>query len=195
MSNERNHQAEIPRTLHRYGGEAKKASDIGYALRAKGVKFNPNYQDVGRPDYVWLLPPRGGFLEVKGADLSFPFSLISDRQRFWLTYGPPEAEIVWPLWPRANYLWLTMGTARAGAKENGRRTWMVPWRDWMAMELRCREAGLKGLAYDTPHKLEHREAGLGACELLQAFELQWNYGAWTIPMGHQFWRPYFYPRM
>src|SRR3970040_510420 len=135
MSNERSHQAEVPRTLHRYGGEARKASDIGAALRAQGVQFNGSYEPPGRPDYYWLLPPRGGYIEVKGADLSFSFSEISDRQPFWLPFGPPEAEIVWPLWPQANYLWLIMGTARVGAGENGRRTWLIPWHDWMAIEL------------------------------------------------------------
>jgi len=200
MASERKFQSEVPRTFHRLGGDAFKTNDIGHALRgiqiAKGLPVTTGPEErSGKPDYTWLLPPRGGYIEVKGSDLSFPFSDISDKQRYWLTFGPPEAEIVWPLWPQANYLWLIMGTARAGAKENGRRTWLIPWHDWMTIEMRCWEAGLKGLAYDTPHKLEHREQGLCASELLREYELQWNCGAWTIEMSHPFWRHYFYPGM
>jgi len=198
MASERKFQSEVPRTFHRLGGDAFKTNDIGHALRgiqiAKGLPVTVSHgPGSGKPDYTWLLPPRGGYLEVKGADSNFSFSEISDKQRYWLTYGPPEAEIVWPGWKDVNFLWLFMGTARVGASENGRRAWMIPWRDWLKFELQCWEAGLKGLAYSMPHKLEHREAGLSACELLRQYEVYWNHGAWDIHMDHPFWRHYFYP--
>lgn len=128
-----------------------------------------------RPDIVTL---QNVVVECKAffGERAFPFSAIEPGQRSWLDLASEDGIGV--------YLALGTRTGRAGT-QNPRRLWIVPWRQWLAVEERVRPfqdslpliAGLARL-------LAVRERGLGAVELLQQWALWWENGGWRLPPLH-----------
>ena len=125
-----------------------------------------------------LVPPFGFYVEAKaGRDNSFSLAEIKPKQREWLGQ-----------YAKISFLWLWMGDGRPNAKVDPRRTWLIPWPHWLQIEDVLTAHGLRGLSFEKPHKVEHREAGLSAVQLLAPYELTWaGERAWDIPKKHPIW--------
>jgi hypothetical protein len=162
-----------------------------YCLFAWKPPDRPGFQSPGRPDYqVTRIASRWGYtcgefiwVEAKDGHDNFALSQISDEQRTWMTYGPRalgneharDERYVFMCW-----LWLWFGD-RVGGKENPRAVFLVPWCKWLDIESTLNHAGLSGLSYITPHKLEHRGKH-SAVDLLKEFQLEWaGDNSWSIP--------------
>jgi hypothetical protein len=172
----------IPATFRSLGGFAQKKTDLWNAIRAMNQargRPDPNAAGAepgGQPDYLWLLPPCGGFIEVKDGGDNFAFAAINTRQRDWLSE-----------WADISWLWLFMGTGRAGSA--GRAAYLIDWPAWLAGEQQAAAHGLSGLAWRAPHRREHRAAGLSVEGLFTPCRLIWKgKNAWDIPAAHFFWR-------
>jgi hypothetical protein len=160
-------------------------------------KLKANIEAGGHPDYVWCVPPFGGYLEAKDADgkdgvFNFKFAQIETKQREWLNS-----------WSTVSWLWIWYGEVPPDRFRDParRRAYLIQWPMWLHLEHILQEAGLAGLAFLMPKALEHREAGLTAVQLLAPYELTWvGNRTWDIPPSHPFWTyplalvPLFVPR-
>jgi hypothetical protein len=140
----------------------------------------PNHPEADLPD-IYVKNPRGpGFpIEVKlypGDDSAFAFSRITTGQHRWLNN--------WTLDGGHAFLVLGTRTGKAGSKTNPRRLWLVPWRDWLRVEISCREAGQASLPLENPYRLAMKDADLYAIAALAKWELVWEDGCWHLGECH-----------
>jgi hypothetical protein len=179
---------EVKRTFEHIGGRAEKKTDLGNMLRAKhkleGAPDKGGGEKGGHPDYHWMVPPMGGYVEAKAARRkdgahNFQFEQIELKQREWLNG-----------WSAISWLWLWYGEVPPTYQRDParRRAYLIHWPMWLHYEKLLTEAGLCGLAFLQAHRLEHRQAGLQAVDLLAAHELTWaGDRTWDIPPTHPFW--------
>lgn len=170
------------RTFRRLGLFAEKKTDMYNALRgqrfAKGLpqQAPETIEPGGHPDYTWLsLAGPGGFVEVKDGDDNFNFAEIKPKQRDWLND-----------WLPISWLWLFMGTGRNGTDQ--RAAYLIPWKSWLEIEEEARVWKLSGMAWQKPHQMSIREAGLSIDEMCAPHKLKWiGDNCWDIPETHCFW--------
>jgi len=156
---------------------------------------NENYA-VGTPDILVLNATFPTVIEVKmfarssrWANAIFPFKDISIEQRAWLEMWIRDGEE--NDWTQCS--WLALGTrlGRAGAKNEPRRLWLIPWRDWLSEiehVLRPHRLSLPLTKCKGQKPMAVQELGLNAINLLAKWELQWYNGGWTVPSNHIFSR-------
>lgn len=134
----------------------------------------------GRPD-ILVLSPRGQSTVVEcklfPREGAFPFSAIDTGQHRWLNN--------WTLDGGTGFL--ALGThGRAGVMENPRRLWLVPWRDWLRIEMLLRDAGQASLPLinKAGQRRAVQDGGLCAVNLLKKWELEWRDGCWHLGELH-----------
>jgi len=153
------------------------------------------YPRGGRPDtFFWWWTGPFGAIEFKcfprpthggWARTSFPLKKITPEQRAWfaMAQGDFPTDSYWP------HLYIGLGTVHgtAGAKENARLAWVVPWAFWvrvveellLPVQVSLPLAPRKGL------RRAIQEQKLWATNLLKPYELHWRKGVgWEFPPDH-----------
>lgn len=110
---------------------------------------------------------------------SFPFRNITSGQRTQLTIWVREGGLA--------YLALGTGYGRTNSRDDRRYLWLVPWREWLKLELKVRahqDSLPLDFARQRPRTVAVREAGFDAVTQLKPFELVWEDGGWHLPPNH-----------
>lgn len=186
---------EVYRTFAHILMYAEKCLDAVPVLQRQGRGRLIHTPLQGRPDYWVQAPPVYFYVEAKDGGPNLNFGQIEQEQRDWMTSGPwvmRNGIKTWPYrhynYPMRSFLWLWFGE-RIGGVDNPRRAYLIPWYEYLDIEMDFREAGLAGMAYLQAKELCHREAGLCAVERLEPYELEWlSDRVWGIPTRHIFWR-------
>lgn len=151
--------------------------------------------ESGRPD-LFILDSRS-VLEVKAfttkpdvneawAQASFTFSELSKKQRTWLTMWEQDGETR----NRTQRAYLALGTrhGKAGAKEDPRMLWIIPWQNWLdEVEEPLRDLHRVSLPLDywaRQRPVDVREQGVNAMNLLRNYALDWSEGCWHLNLGN-----------
>ena len=166
--NERSLQHEVVRSVAQWGGYAHKVMDGHVCPQCKHIAI----PSAGRADYDCTLGRIGFKVEVKYAEKSFPLANLREDQREWAKWYVQETGGLY-------FLWLCMGD-RIHSTKLPRRTWMVPLRDWLALEAIVLTYQ-KSLPYRASkgYSKEMQQAGIDAAHLLQDFGLDWiGRGRW-----------------
>lgn len=124
---------------------------------------------------VFPAPTHGGW-----ARTSFSLSKISPAQRAWMLYAQETG---------ACHLYIGLGTVhgRAGAKDEPRLAWVIPWAIWQKAEDELMKPFIQKslpLTLRPGLRREVQDCSLVATELFKAYELKWRKGGWEFLMGH-----------
>lgn len=170
---ERQVQREVTLSVKAWGGYSACTQDATVCPKCKHMIVPSR----GRPDFFCYLGRYGFVVEVKSAALNFSFSDLGEKQREWGQWFVMDRHSDW-------YLWLSMGT-RLNHPEYPRRTWLIPLRDFLAVEAIVREYQ-KSIPYQAGkgHNVEMQLRHIDAVHLLAPYELERRDGVWWLPVCH-----------
>jgi len=152
------------------------------------------YPRGGRPDtFFWWWDGPFGAVEYKcfprpthgsWARTSFSLKKITPEQRTWFAMAQGD----FPTAPYRLHLYIGLGTVHgtAGAKENARLAWVVPWSFWVRVVERLLIPVQISLPLAPRKRLRKaiQEQELWATSLLRQYELHWQKGGWEFPEDH-----------
>jgi len=188
----KSNESQVRDMIHNHGWDWKKYADSRYCPHCRQLLYKTdNLPFDGAATIGGIYVP----IEIKeetsksgaGKANSFSLSDIRENQHAGLTE--------WRLkHGRSTWIFLTMGHQQVNAYKQPyrRRSWLVPWSNWLTLEDWLRGAGYFSLPYssDTTNRKALLERGLTAVDILLPFEVPWSkwengYG-WAVPREHVF---------
>lgn len=125
--------------------------------------------------------------EFRWASASFPFSHIRPEQRVWLTMWESDTVQNDNPYPDRSGAYLALGTrhGRAGARDEPRKGWLIPWWYWRTrVEEPIGALGQVSLPLVAANAKLIDMRQYGADTLLKPYQLTWLAGGWHLEEDH-----------
>lgn len=174
-------EGEVARLFHHYGWDWHKFEDKRICPICHQLQYKAQYLPF---DGVAIVAGQQIPIEIKQVNgTSFAFAEIRDNQRSGLQVWSERHRS--PAW-----LFLTVGEERVNANaETRRRSWLIPCKEWFALEGQARLDGLESLPMCRSAS-RGAYADLSLAEVFPDHELPWRDSGWQVPEFHPFGRTY-----